>query len=65
MLKIPRIVGLNFKMNSIGLNFKMIPRQAPRIFVQSGFERMLVFPGISKADILGDAENPTFYRAQL
>ena len=56
MLKIPRFIGLNFKMN---------PRLMPRIFVQSGFERMLVFPGISKADLLGDAENPKFYRAQL
>ena len=43
----------------------MNPRLTPTIFVQSGFERMLVFPGISKADLLGDAENPTFYRAQL
>ena len=25
---------------------------------------MLVFPGISRMDILGDAENPTLYRAQ-
>ena len=50
MLKIPRFIGLNFKMN---------PRLTPTIFVQSGFERMLVFPGISKADLLGDAENPT------
>ena len=56
MLKIPRFIGLNFE---------MIPRQTPRIFVQSGFERMLVFPGISKADLLSDAANPTFYRAQL
>ena len=56
MLKIPRFIGLNFKMN---------PRLTPTIIVQSGFERMLVFPGISKADILGDVENPTFYRAQL
>ena len=56
MLKVSRFIGLNFKMN---------PRLTPRIFVQSGFERMLVFPGISKADLLGDAENPTFYRAQL
>ena len=53
MLKIPRFIGLNFKMN---------PRLTPTIFVQSGFERMLVFPGISKADLSGD---PTFYRAQL
>ena len=56
MLKIPRFIGLNFKMN---------PRLTPTIFVQSGFERMLVFPGISKADLLGDAENPMFKRAQL
>ena len=40
----------------------MNPRLTPTIFVQSGFERMLVFPGISKADFLGDAENLTFYR---
>ena len=26
---------------------------------------MLVLPGISRMDILGDAENPTFYRAQV
>ena len=26
---------------------------------------MLVFSGISKMDILGDAENPTLHRAQL
>ena len=56
MQEIPRFIGLNFEMN---------PRLTPRIFVQSGFERVLVVPGISKADILGDAENPTFYRAQL
>ena len=57
MQKIPRFIGLNFKIN---------PRLTPTIFVQSGFERMLFFfPGISKADILGDVENPTFYRAQL
>ena len=56
MLKITRFAGLNFKMN---------PRLTPKIFVQSGFERTLVFPGISKADIWGDAENPTFYRVQL
>ena len=55
MLKIPRFIGLNFKMN---------PRLTPTIFVQSGFERMLVFQGILKADLLGDAENPTFCRAQ-
>ena len=56
MLKIPRSIRLNFKMN---------PRLTPRIFVQSGFERMLVVPELSKADLLGDVENPTFYEAQL
>ena len=56
MLKIPRFIWLNFKMNL---------RLAPTICAQSGFERMLIFLGISKADILGDAENPTLYRAQL
>ena len=34
------------------------------ILWKSGFERLLVFPGISRMDILGDAESPTFYRAQ-
>ena len=29
--------------------------------MQSGFERSLVFPGISKADILGDAANAPFF----
>ena len=38
-------------------------RLTPTIFVQSGFESMLVFPGISKADLLGDVGNPTFFRA--
>ena len=52
MLKIPHFIGLNFKMNA---------RLTPTIFVQSGFERMLVVAGISKADLLGDAENPMFY----
>ena len=55
MLKIPRSIRLNFKMN---------PRLTPRIFVQSGFERMLVVPGISKADLLSDVET-TSYEAQL
>ena len=35
------------------------------IFLKLGFERMLVFPRNSRMDILGAAENPTFYRAQL
>ena len=56
MQKIPRFIGLNFKMNR---------RLTPTIFVQSGFERMLVFPGISKADILGDVENPRFIGLNL
>ena len=45
--------------------FKMNRRVTPTLFVQSGFERMLVFPGISKMAILDDAENPGFYSAQL
>ena len=31
------------------------------LFVKSGFDRMLVFPGISKMALLDDAGNPTFY----
>ena len=34
-------------------------------FLKSGFKKRLVSPGISRMDILGDAENHTVYRAQL
>ena len=57
MLEIPRLMQSS--------NFKMNPKLTPTIVLQSDVERMFVFPGILKADLLGDAENPTSYRAQL
>ena len=41
-------------------NLKTIARVTPTLFVKSGFEGMLVFPGISTTDVWGDAEKPMF-----
>ena len=50
------------------LNIRFIVRSLkiePSVTPKSGFERTLVFPGISKMDFSGAPENPTFCSAWL
>ena len=58
MPKLLRFIVLSLKTNPI------VPPMF-FVFVKSGFERMLVLPGISKMAFLDNAENPTFYRLQF
>ena len=53
MPKIPRFVELGFE---------VIPSVTPTFFGEIGFRKTACFPGISKMDVLGDAENPKFCR---